>query len=244
MQTIPTRIPGLDELLGGGIPKNHVVLLSGPPGTRKTSLAYNVLYNAAKHGVPGLFMHLEENAEQLRLTMTELGMKPLDQKDLYILDIGNLRRGFGGLERKQDWGKILHQVLEEAFATTGYGMVALDSLPLLYGLTHTEDPRSELFHLISYLKENEVTGVFINEVPFHYQGIAQHGEDFLVDGIIYLKSVAINQVDFQLRMRCVKMRGLKHKDSYYALNFGPMGFYITDVVSSASSQPWAERPLV
>jgi KaiC/GvpD/RAD55 family RecA-like ATPase len=245
METIRTHIHGLDELLGGGIPKNNVVLVSGPPGTRKTSLAYSILHNNAKRGIPCLFVHLEESMDQLRANMTELGMEPLDQRQLYILDIGHLRRGFGPMEKKQDWSRILNNILDEAFQSNGYRLMALDSLPLLYSLARSEDPRLDLFHLVSYLKDNEVTSLFINEVPFAFPGLAQHSEDFLVDGILYLRNVAINETDFQLRLRCVKMRGLRNQDSYHALSFGPTGFILTDIVTREESHYRSvERPIV
>ena len=37
MKRIPTHVDGLDEVLGGGVPEGNVVLVSGSPGTMKTT---------------------------------------------------------------------------------------------------------------------------------------------------------------------------------------------------------------
>ena len=41
---VPTGIPGLDEILGGGIPENRTVLISGTCGTGKTSLLNSLAF--------------------------------------------------------------------------------------------------------------------------------------------------------------------------------------------------------
>ncbi len=244
MELVRTYIPGFDDVLGGGIPKGSVVLISGPPGTRKTTLAYAILHSNAKHNVPSLFIHLEESTDLLRENMKQLGMEPLDQRNLYIVDVGNIRRGFGPSERHQDWNRIIQNLLAEAFDANEYQLLALDSLPLLYSLAQSQDPRTDLFHLVSYLKDNEVTTILINEVPFAFPGLAQHSEDFLVDGIIYLRSVAVTDIDFQLRMRVVKMRGIRHQDSYHAMTLDSQGFHIADIFTHPEVQMPMERPLV
>ena len=45
MNSIPLYIKGLDEQLEGGIPPGHVILLGGPAGSMKSTLAFNVLYH-------------------------------------------------------------------------------------------------------------------------------------------------------------------------------------------------------
>lgn len=47
---IPTRIPGLDTLLGGGIPEGNLMLVVGAPGTGKTLLAQQICFNMAAAG--------------------------------------------------------------------------------------------------------------------------------------------------------------------------------------------------
>ena len=44
MRKIKTYIEGFDEILDGGIPEGHVVLVCGTPGTMKTSLTYSIMY--------------------------------------------------------------------------------------------------------------------------------------------------------------------------------------------------------
>ncbi|HSV42115.1 MAG TPA: ATPase domain-containing protein, partial [Methanomassiliicoccales archaeon] len=63
---IPTHIEKFDTMLGGGIPSGHLVLVSGPPGSMKSTLTYNVLFNAAKHsGLNSMYFSLEQSRESL-----------------------------------------------------------------------------------------------------------------------------------------------------------------------------------
>ncbi|MEK6851733.1 MAG: RAD55 family ATPase, partial [Candidatus Thermoplasmatota archaeon] len=70
MDHLPTFIEGLDEVLGGGIPKGSVVLICGTPGTMKTSLTFSVLYhNVKNHGSKALYISLEEGHDDLKGAM-------------------------------------------------------------------------------------------------------------------------------------------------------------------------------
>ena len=63
---IRTFIHGFDEKLGGGIPAGMVVLLAGEPGTMKSTIAFNILYqNAMKDGRAGTYITLEQGRDSL-----------------------------------------------------------------------------------------------------------------------------------------------------------------------------------
>src|SRR2546428_1142496 len=73
---IKTHIRGFDEdVLRGGIPQGHVVLVRGASGTMKSSLAYYVLYHNALEGAPGLYVTLEQTAAGLLRHIAGLGLK-------------------------------------------------------------------------------------------------------------------------------------------------------------------------
>src|SRR4051812_28391267 len=59
-------IRGLDEILGGGLPRNRLYLLDGEPGTGKTTLALQFLLAGRERGERGLYITLSETAEELR----------------------------------------------------------------------------------------------------------------------------------------------------------------------------------
>ncbi len=57
MTRLPTAIPGLDEILHGGLFEGGVYILEGPPGTGKTTLANQIAYGAYAHtGKKTLYM--------------------------------------------------------------------------------------------------------------------------------------------------------------------------------------------
>ena len=62
LKTVKTGIPGLDELISGGFPEGRVNLLVGGPGTGKTILASQFLYNGlTKFNENGIYVSLDES---------------------------------------------------------------------------------------------------------------------------------------------------------------------------------------
>ena len=72
IKRIKTYIDGIDENLEGGIPENHIVLVSGTGGTMKSSVAFNVLYNEALRGEIGIYVTLEQSTPSLLKHMTNM----------------------------------------------------------------------------------------------------------------------------------------------------------------------------
>ena len=64
---IPSGVPGLDEILSGGMPGGAISLISGPPGSGKTTIALQILLNAAQQGEVCLFVSNTETEEQLNI---------------------------------------------------------------------------------------------------------------------------------------------------------------------------------
>jgi len=59
-------VPGLDDILAGGLTPRHVYLLEGNPGTGKTTIALKFLLEGADKGEQGLYITLSESEVELR----------------------------------------------------------------------------------------------------------------------------------------------------------------------------------
>ena len=64
-KTISTGIPGLDQILPGGLPKDRVYLVEGHPGTGKTTMALQFLLAGAARHEAGLYVTLSESRREL-----------------------------------------------------------------------------------------------------------------------------------------------------------------------------------
>src|SRR2546425_13270796 len=72
---IPTYVVGLDDRLSGGIPRAHIVLVSGPPGALKSSLAYRIAFPEAKEqGASGWYLSMQHRCTALISQRTSAGM--------------------------------------------------------------------------------------------------------------------------------------------------------------------------
>ena len=61
----PTGVEGLDDILGGGLPRHRLYLIQGDPGVGKTTLALQFLLEGARLGETGLYITLSETKEEL-----------------------------------------------------------------------------------------------------------------------------------------------------------------------------------
>ena len=53
---LATGVPGLDEVLGGGLPEFSFNLVAGPPGCGKTTLAHQIMFALATPERPALYL--------------------------------------------------------------------------------------------------------------------------------------------------------------------------------------------
>ena len=70
---IPSGIPGLDPMLGGGLWPGACTMVAGPSGSGKTVMGLHFIFGGARHGEPGVIATLQENPTQLRTMVAGLG---------------------------------------------------------------------------------------------------------------------------------------------------------------------------
>ena len=71
---LPTGVDGLDQVLDGGYRRGYAVLVSGAPGTAKTTLGSCLLSAGAAHGEKGLLVALDETYEQIAANAAGIGL--------------------------------------------------------------------------------------------------------------------------------------------------------------------------
>ncbi|MGD8544086.1 MAG: ATPase domain-containing protein [Candidatus Bathyarchaeota archaeon] len=93
---VPTGIPGVDRILvGKGIPRGHTILVSGGPGSGKTTFAIQFLYTGAtQYDEGGVYVTLDEEPGDIRKNMLKYGwdLKKLEEeKKLVFINVSPVR---------------------------------------------------------------------------------------------------------------------------------------------------------
>lgn len=222
---IKTYIRGLDEQLKGGVPKGHVILIAGKPGTMKSSVAFNILYRNAKDNRGGAYVTLEQSRESMLDNMAGMGMdvKGLE-KQMSVLDLAMIRKKLKQLS-KQSWMEVFKMYVGNLKKSMDLDLLVVDSLPVLQVMAKFEDPRDELFRFFEWLRDLGITTFLIAEMKQDSGMFSTNGEDFLSDGIIHLDLRREDRI-VNLFMSVVKMRKTGHKRGYFPLIFVDGGFEI------------------
>ena len=230
---VKTFIRGFDdEILRGGVPEGHVVLLRGASGTMKSSLAYYVLYHNALQGVPGLYVTLEQSAGSLLEHVAGLGLRATQVSDrLPILDLSRGREYLEGLAGRVGEmagtdlrpGQALLTVLQSKILDLqrrqGFQLLAIDSWDALELVLEFRDRRTETFAFFEWLRDRGVTSLLVSEEapPGAAGGVLE--EEFLADGIVHLRMAPVSETSFQRRIQCTKMRSVNQNSDDHTLLF-------------------------
>ena len=234
IERLRTYIQNFDENLQGGIPKGQVVLLTGTPGTMKSSLAYSILYqNALENRVPSVYMTLEQSRENLLQQMAAMGMDDERAKEyVHVLDLGLIRKSLTQLSAKGTWLQVFKMYADSLRHSLGYKILVVDSLDVLeMAAQMNENRRSELFYLFEWLRNLGVTSLLVSENQPDRMFEQTYDEGYLADGVISLKLQEIGETDIQRRIRAVKLRSTNHKTGYFSLLFNDGKFSATQVIT-------------
>jgi len=227
-QLYKTFIKGFDRELGGGIPEGHIVLVSGTPGTMKSSLSYYFLYhNVISSQARGLYFSLEQSKNSLSFQISRMGLTKDLGKKLRIVDLAQVRRAAGEYKSK-NWLDIIKRYLEFLHKKYKFNILVIDSLPVLEIISVIDEKRTKLFQFFEWLRELNLTTLIINEVSPDPNIL--HDEEFLADGIINLSLERVGDIDIFRRIRCIKMRGMKHNTCIFTLEFKNNMFKITQAL--------------
>jgi len=216
VERIVTGIAGLDEILGGGIPKRNVVLLSGGPGTGKSIFGQQYLYNGLLRGEPGILVVLEEHPVQVRISMSQFGwdVKSYEEKgsfamvDAFTAGIGEAAKREKYVVRDPGDFQLLVDTLRDAIKDVNAERAVIDSVTTLY-ITKPALARSMVLQLKKVLSGMGCTSILISQVSVTERGFGGPGVEHAADGIIRLD---LDEVDGELKRSIIvwKMRGTAH----------------------------------
>ncbi len=216
VERVKTGIPGMDEILNGGIPVRNVVLLSGGPGTGKSIFSYQYLWNGLKSGEPGVFVALEEHPVQVRINMSQFGwdVRPYEREgtfavvDAFTGGIGEAAKRERYVVRDPEDVGLLSDVLKEAMRDTGAKRVVIDSVSTLY-LAKPVLARRTVMLLKRILSGLGATSILVSQVSVTERGFGGPGVEHAADGIIRLD---LDEVEGELVRSLIvwKMRGTSH----------------------------------
>jgi len=241
---VATDIPGLDELLGGGIPKGHAVSVFGGPGAGKTTFAVQFLYNGATlHDEPGLYISLDEPPVYIKKYLSQFGwnLDDLERRNkLVFLDVspfehfsGIVKVGNGAGSESVDWKRhfsvlSLNQAIRTAVNSIGARRVVIDPLSTL--LFHYPDPearRTAIMDLIRTLRgETDCTSLLVLDLRTAALNRGHQLEEYLTQGTILFQTIMQPETGLIRVMLIEKMRGVDHDTQPHPYRITPKGVQV------------------
>lgn len=229
-----TYIEALDQIMAGGVPRGSVLLLNGPGGSMKTTLAYHMLHRAAEHGIKGMFFSLEQSRDSLIRQMKGLGMdRRASQDNLIVADMVELRRSMEG--QKGNWHEIVMRYVSNEMTKGSAQLFVLDSFESFMALSERSLSRVEVQDLFDAFRDLGLTSIVISETPMASLESNEHMELYVADGALELAMVEGNDSRIQRWLRCVKLRGANIDTRFYCLLHQDGGFTLSPPMGSCSS---------
>ena len=210
-------IPGLDEMFKGGLRRNCSVLVKGSPGTGKTILALQFIFEGARQGCPGVFITAEEELDNLRSYAHSLGMDigAYEKKKMIYL-----------IKQSVTLKKLISIATPLQLITSGkVKRVVLDSLTIFrYGTEDEKSYRKEILDLISNMKSVLFLAT-AEEKKDTLDFTDSDAEDYLFDGLI--RMIKIRQGNnFERCIFVKKMRGQDHLTDIFPFTITNRGIAI------------------
>lgn len=222
-----TGIEGLDNILGGGLPRNHLYLVEGTPGSGKTTLGLQFLRRGVEDGEKGLYITLSETASELNTValshgwsldgvevfelVTEEGLSPDSEQSILHpseVELGETTRGVMAAVERLKPTRVVFDSLSE--------MRMLAQNPLRY--------RRQVLALKSFFATRGCTVLLLDDRSADADDLQLHS---IAHGVISLEQMVDQYGPERRRLRVIKMRGISFRggEHDFSLDTGGLSVY-------------------
>ena len=237
---LPTGVPGLDQVLGGGIPEFSFNLIAGQPGSGKTTLAHQIMFSLATPQRPALYF-------------TVLGEPPLKmlryQQQFRFFDSAAVNQSIRFINLSDvaltgDLHQVLQRIVEEVTAHSP-SLVFVDSFRSAMLASETAGGPGMLQHFVqqlgSLMTSWQATTFLIGE---YFDESGSNPVFTVADGLIWMRqSVQRNSMVRKMEIR--KMRGQPTIPGLHTFRitqdgvevFAPLGSDMTSYVDQSPPEP-------
>jgi circadian clock protein KaiC len=232
-------------VLGGGLPRNHIYLLDGEPGTGKTTLALQYLLDGVSRGERGLYVTLSESEAELTEVAQSHGWK-LDGVTVFELT----PEAAGGsadeeytifhpaeVELRQTMSAVF-EIVERARPTR----VVIDSLSEMRLLAR--DPlrfRREILALKQFFAGRDCTVLLLDDKSAPAGDMQLHS---LAHGVILLEHLAMEYGAERRRLQVTKLRGVRYRGGYHDFRIRTGGIEVFQRIRTAAVPGRVDRGTV
>jgi circadian clock protein KaiC len=224
-ERVPTGVAGLDEMLGGaGVYRGSSVLVSGAPGTGKSSLAASFVDAACARGERALLFAYEESESQMLRNMESIGLDLRRWVGKGLLRIESTRPTLHGLEQH-----LVH--MYDLVNEIRPAVVAVDPISNLTSQGDDGGLKLTLMRLIDFLKTSNTTAMFTSLTSDNGAAAlasSEVGVSSLMDTWLLLANVAVNG-ERTRTLQVLKSRGMPHSNQVREFVFSDRGVDLVDV---------------
>jgi KaiC/GvpD/RAD55 family RecA-like ATPase/CheY-like chemotaxis protein/HPt (histidine-containing phosphotransfer) domain-containing protein len=222
-QLMPTGIPGLDQLLEGGIVRGNSLLIEGPPGSGKSTLGVRILYEGVtRYHEPGLLVTFEEFPRQVYAEAFNYGI------DLHALEEASMLRVIWTppsrvLESFRGKSDLVEKIVKEI----GVRRLLIDSITHFKRVSSDEPKLREILSgILTNLKIAGVNALLVKELERQDKETISF-EEYLVDASLRLHNKSEGAHGENTRyLEVRKTRGHGHVSGLHPFQLDTGGFRI------------------
>lgn len=233
LQQLSTGVPGLDEVLNGGLPEHRLYLIDGEPGTGKTTLGLQFLLAGAARGERVLYVTLAESREELEGVAASHGLD-LDGVSVFELtETTSAREAYTLFHPAEVELQATMDALFKEVEAQHPQRVVFDSLSEMRLLAR--DPlrfRRQIMELKNFFAGRECTILILDDKSAPEGDLQLHS---LAHGVIALEHLALEYGAERRRLQVNKLRGLRYRGGYHDFRILTGGMHVYPRILSTRS---------
>jgi len=225
---VPSGVPGLDEVIGGGFIRGRTYLISGETGTGKTLFALTFLIQGAvRFGEPGIYVSVDETYEQFVAGAKRFGWDIEELRGKGLIEVLVPESDMIERIREKDPTVVARSIVDairDYVEAIGARRLVIDPIaPLVTMEKDVQILREYVRVLVTGIeRELGVTTVMTTEIPSGHSAMSRYGvEEFLATGVFILGIVRDPAGRFRRAVFIRKMRWSPVQPDVYEMDIVP-----------------------